>query len=200
MLASRRHSPLPVRAAPVLPAGSQEAHPSNPAARRGPSPRLAFMEEPHLAVPLTKPGAEEAAPAGGVRPGRTQGIPRQRNRAAIPGRETATGPGSVKKKKQLWYLPQWQSRAGQLIQGAARGDGARPARPLAAAHGPGRLVPTGRPCPRLRLYSAGGNASRPPEGNSSPERSCSPIQVICIRRTSGPQPRAALPGNLGRPV
>lgn len=42
---------------------SQEAYPSNSAARRGPNPCLALLEEPNLAVHLTKPGGQRGAPS-----------------------------------------------------------------------------------------------------------------------------------------
>lgn len=38
----------------------------------------------------------------------------------------------------------------------------------------------GKPCPCLGFYSLGGVTIWQPEGNSSPKRSCSQIQVICI--------------------
>lgn len=38
----------------------------------------------------------------------------------------------------------------------------------------------GKPCPCLCFYSLGGVTIWQPEGNSSPKRSCSQIQVICI--------------------
>lgn len=153
----------------------QEAHPSNSASRRGPSPCPALVEEPNLAVRLTKPGGWRGVPLDHRLAGPPKGLAAAVGEQACSEKRPSASPGESKdarggeqssrpglggvnrpRTKKLWYLLRWQSWEQQLIQRAARGDRARPARPLATAHGPGEAGADGQALPRLFFYSTGG--------------------------------------------
>lgn len=140
--------------------------------------------QPEGTGPRPGPHERRRRPAGPLSAGRGRNRGVKKAQSASPterGEEQSSCPGlgdvnRPRQKKNLWYLLWWQVQE-RRVNPEGRGS---PARPLGTAAGPGRLVPMGKPCPALCFYSLGGVTIWQPEGNSSPKRSCSQIQVICI--------------------